>query len=371
MTGRAAIGAESRAQVSGAEARRLAVQVSVSPCLPSSNAVLRSTGLLQLDPLSRVDKAHRLTCLARMDASARSADIDAPLWQDGQAAAFETWVHAVCLVPAADWPLLQIARDNIRRWAGGPPRSLLDEVAVLVRSHPDGATISDIEHPGHRTSGWDWSERKHAVEHMLRSGELVCTTRRASKRVYDLPQRRIPERYLTDTGRSTEELLGAIAAKAIGAMAIATAADVARYYNISAKQAEIGLGNAGLRQVSVEGWNAPAWIDPATSDPPDTAREPVLIGPFDNLIWDRQRTRRVFQFDYMFEAYKPKQKRVYGYYVMALLDNGDLTGRADMRRDLDQLTVLAAYPEPGTDPARFASSLEVARARLEHQLTSR
>jgi len=204
---------------------------------------------------------------------------------------------------------------------------------------------------------------------MLRSGELVCTTRRASKRVYDLPQRRIPQRYLTDTGRSTEELLGAIAAKAIGAMAIATAADVARYYNISAKQAEIGLGNAGLRQVSVEGWNAPAWIDPATSDPPDTAREPVLIGPFDNLIWDRQRTRRVFQFDYTFEAYKPKHKRAYGYYVMALLDNGNLTGRADIRRDLDQVAVLAAYPEPGADPAQFAASLEFARTRLQHQLT--
>src|SRR5262249_38145814 len=162
---------------------------------------------------------------------------------------------------------------------------------------------------------------------------------------------------------STEELLARIAVKAIDAMAIATAGDVARYYNISAKQAELGLGGAGLRQVTVQGWNAPAWIDPATSGPPDTARDPVLIGPFDNLIWDRQRTRRVFQFDYTFEAYKPKQKRAYGYYVMALLDNGDLTGRADMRRDMDQLTVLAAYPETGTDSAQFAASLEFARTR--------
>jgi uncharacterized protein YcaQ len=369
MTAAAAIGAGSRAQISSAEARRLAVYASIGPCRPSSDAVLKSTGLLQLDPLSRVDKAHRLTCLARMDASARAADIDAPLWQDGQAAAFETWVHAVCLVPAADWPLLRIARDNIRRGTGGPPRPLLDEVIALVRSYPDGATISDIEHPGHRTSGWEWSERKHAVEHMLRSGDLVCTARRGSKRVYDLPQRRIPKRYLAETGRSTEELLASIAAKAIGAMAIATAGDVARYYNISTKQAELGLGGAGLRQVTVQGWKAPAWIDPATSGPPDTTRDPVLIGPFDNLIWDRQRTRRVFQFDYTFEAYKPKQKRTYGYYVMALLDNGELTGRADMRGDLDQVTVLASYPEPGTDPAQFVASLESARARLQHQLT--
>ncbi len=336
--------------------------------LTTSHDVLASTGLLQLDPLTRVDKAHRLTCLARMDPSARAADVDPPLWREGSAATFETWVHAVCAVPVEDWPLLRIARDDIRQWDGGPPRSLLDEVRDLVASHPAGATISDIERPGHRTSGWEWSARKHAVEHMLRSGDLVCTTRRGSKRVYDLPERRIPERYLTDASQSPEDLLAAIATKAIDAMGIATTGDVARYYNISVQRAEIGLERAGMRPVEVDGWNAPTWINPATTTVPDLAIDPVLVGPFDNLIWDRQRTRRIFHFDYVFEAYKPKQKRVYGYYVMALLDDARLTGRADLRRDTDRLTVLAQYPEPDTDPGQFAASLKSALTRLERQL---
>ena len=330
--------------------------------------MLRATRLLQLDPLARVDKAHRLTCLARMDASARACDIDAPLWQGGYASAFETWVHAVCLVPVEDWPLLRLARDDIRKWSGGPPKSVLDEVRGLVESFPSGATISDIERDGHRTSGWEWSVRKHAVEHMLRSGELVCTTRRGAKRVYDLPERRIPERYLADSGQPADELLAMIAAKAIGALGIATVGDVARYYNISAGQAEIGLGCAGMQQIPVEGWNTPGWIHPATTSAPDASPNPVLIGPFDNLIWDRRRTRRIFHFDYVFEAYKPKQKRVYGYYVMAVLDNGRLTGRADVRRDADHLNELASYPEPGAEPAQFAASLKTALARLERQL---
>lgn len=251
------------------EARRLAVYASFARPLLSSWEVLRRTGLLQLDPLARVDKAHRLTCLARMDGSARVSGIDAPLWQDGQASAFETWVHAVCLVPVEDWPLLRLARDDIRKRSGGPPEPVLGEVRDLVSSYPSGATISDIERPGHRTSGWEWSARKHAVEHMLRSGDLVCTTRHGAKRVYDLPERRIPERYLADTTRSAEDLLASIAAKAIGAMAIATTGDVARYYNISAARAEIGLRHAGMRQIQVEGWNTPAWIHPATTGAPD------------------------------------------------------------------------------------------------------
>jgi uncharacterized protein len=355
-------------RLSADEARLLAVHASFARPLASSHDVLRSTGLLQLDPLARVDKAHRLTCLARMDASSRAAGIDAPLWHDGPAAAFETWVHAVCVVPVEDWPLLRIARDDIRAQAGGPPRSMLAEVRDLVASHPAGATISDIELPGHRASGWEWSARKHAVEHMLRSGELVCTARRGTKRVYDLPERRIPECYRADTSQPAEYLLAGIATKAIKAMAVATTGDVARYYNISAARAELGLTHAGMRQVEVDGWDAPAWIDPSTTKP-DVSGDPVLVGPFDNLIWDRKRTRRIFGFDYVFEAYKPRHKRAYGYYVMALLDNARLTGRADLRRDAGHLSVLAQFTEPGTDPGQFAAALKSALIRLERQLT--
>lgn len=59
------------------EARRLAVAAALgtSP-LPDSASVLRHLGLLQLDPLSRVAKAHRLTCLARMSAAASVEEVD-------------------------------------------------------------------------------------------------------------------------------------------------------------------------------------------------------------------------------------------------------------------------------------------------------
>jgi uncharacterized protein YcaQ len=371
--------------LSAADARRVVVGASLGRSWPDSGAVLRSTGLLQLDPLTRVDKAHRLTCLARMSGDAPASSIDAPLWRPGQATAFETWVHAVCLVPVEDWPLLRIARDAIRDRGGGPRRILLDEVLQLVASYETGATISEIEQPGNRTAGWAWSQRKHAVEYLLRSGELVCTERRASKRVYDLPGRRIPQHYLADANRPVPELLATIASRAISAMGVATAGDVARYYGISASQAQLGLEKADLRQIEVAGWPEPAWpepawiepawIEPARASQPELAwpsepepAGPVLIGPFDNLIWDRKRTRRVFGFDYVFEAYKPAAKRVYGYYVLGLLDGDEFTGRVDLSREPGQLAVLATHREPATDPARFAAALEAALTRLARQL---
>jgi uncharacterized protein YcaQ len=97
--------------------------------------------------------------------------------------------------------------------------------------------------------------------------------------------------------------------------------------------------------------------------------EPTLIGPFDNLLWDRGRVRRVFGFDYIFEAYKPKDKRVYGYYVLGLLDDFQFIGRVDLRREDSHLTVLGAHAESATEANRFEVSLDKTLERLTRQIT--
>jgi uncharacterized protein YcaQ len=355
--------------VAASEARRLALAASL-PSTPraSSAEVLGHLGLLQLDPLTRVDKAHRLTCLARMSAGTSASAIDGPLWAPGQAAAFEAWVHAVCLVPVGDWPLLRLARERALASPKRPPREILSEVHTLVEASPDGATISQIEQPGNGTRGWDWSERKHATEYMLRTGELASTARRDGKRVFDLPERRVPARLL-DARPAREEILAAMATRSLAALGVATAADIAIYYNITPALAREALQAAGARPAEVQGWDAPAWLPPDTPGPTAMlAREPVLIGPFDNLIWDRDRTRRVFSFDYVFEAYKPQAKRRYGYYVLALVADGAFLGRADIRRDPGTMTVLAGFPEPAVDQDHFKASLDAAVSRLERQL---
>jgi uncharacterized protein YcaQ len=154
-------------------------------------------------------------------------------------------------------------------------------------------------------------------------------------------------------------------------MGVATSGDVARYYNLPIAEACLGLEAAGARPVVVEGWRAVGWISASAGACVDITHEPVLIGPFDNLIWDRERTRRVFWFEYVFEAYKPSAARRYGYYVPAVLDNGRLIGRVDLRRDNDRLTVLAAHPEPEVNTAHFSASMENALKRLEQQLQPR
>lgn len=355
-----------QAELSAAEARRLVVAAQFGPVLlPDARAVLQHLGLLQLDPLRRVAPAHQLTTLARMP-SAHAASIDEALWAQGLAVAYETWVHAACLVPVEDWPLLALARARALRHPHRPPPPVCAAVLDLVARSPSGVTITDIEAGGPGTKGWDWSPAKSAAEHLVRSGELVCTTRRDGKRVYDLPRRRIPAAVL-DTRLEEDEILGELVRRAVTVMGVATTADIATYYNLTAPQVRAGLQVCQPAAVKVECWTELAWTYSSTL-PPDPTREPALIGPFDNLIWDRKRTRRAFGFDYAFEAYKPAAKRRYGYYVLALLDGDTFTGRADLQRVDGQVRILAAHPEPTTDTRHFDHQLTRAVDRLAAQL---
>lgn len=361
------------ADLSAVEARALVVsaQFGRAPAEDSATA-LRRLGLLQLDALRRVDRAHRLTCLARMPADASVEAVDGQLWSAGPARAFETWVHAACLVPVEDWSLLRLARARTANRDDRPPYAVCAEVLAIVGDSEHGVTIRELEATGSRTDGWQWSEQKRAAEHLLWRGELICSERRNDRRIYDLPERRLSPEIL-QTELSREAILETIARRVLAATGIATAQDLAVYYNLTTADAAEALECCGAIQLRVEGWPQPAWTL-RTDLPPSRSQllpEPRLIGPFDNLIWDRDRTRRVHDFDYSFEAYKPAAKRIYGHYVMGVLDtDGRMLGRVDLRRQGKGLDVIRTFPEPGITDARLtagvATAVSVLTAQMQH-----
>jgi len=100
-----------------------------------------------------------------------------------------------------------------------------------------------------------------------------------------------------------------------------------------------GTGNgAGRDRTAASGRDraaASGWADPAAlNQVADRGRHRVtLLSPFDSLVWERKRTRRMFGFEHSLEAYVPKHKRVHGYFTMPLLAGGRLVGRVDPARD--------------------------------------
>ncbi|HUR73457.1 MAG TPA: crosslink repair DNA glycosylase YcaQ family protein [Sporichthya sp.] len=334
------------AALSASDARRLALRAQglLGARPRTTTAVLRTLGAVQLDTISVLARSHELIPYARLGAVGRAA-VEKAFWTG---ACVEYWSHAACILPVEDWPLYAFRRRHFRergiRWHERPPEAVFAE--VRARLAEDGPlTTGDIGGAKKGGPWWDWSGQKIAIEFLLDTGEVVCTRRTGWRRVYDLAERALPAGVLATDTLDDAECHRRLVARAGAAMGIATVADLADYPRISKGAVETVLPDTDLVPVTVEGWKAAAWADPAALAALGARgrHRTTLLSPFDSLIWDRKRTLRMFSFSHALEAYKPAAQRDYGYFTMPLLSGGRLLGRVDPKRVGTTLVAQAAF----------------------------
>jgi uncharacterized protein YcaQ len=317
--------------------------------------MLRRLGAVQLDTISVLARSHELVAYARLGPVPRRR-IERAYWHPGQPSAFEYWSHAACILPLEEWPWYAFRRRALRargkRWHQSHEGTCAEVLARLRAEGPLNAT----QLGGAKAGGpwWDWSDTKIAVEWLLDVGEVICVRRDGWRRVYDLPERVLPAELL-DRDPGDRECLAHLAGVAARALGVVTQADLVDYHrlremtNREARYAELAGESAlaaGLAPVGIEVPARPGagrratstmtagWADPAAlAEAPRGRHRVTLLSPFDSLLWDRKRTRRMFGFEHSLEAYVPKAKRVHGYYAMPLLAGGRLVGRVDPVRE--------------------------------------
>ena len=331
--------------------------------------VFDRVGLIQIDSVNVLSRSHYLPPFARLGAFDH-ADMDALAWGKRKAL-FEYWGHEASLIPMAYQPLLRwrMARaeagvgtySGLARF-GREKRTYIEQVLDEVRRRGP-LSAGELEQAGKGAGGWwGWSDGKRAVEWLFWAGLVTTATRRGFERLYDLPERVLPQSVLdmpTPTVEDAQRGLIEIAARAMG---VATETDLRDYFRMDPVETRARIAELTeegvLVPVQVKGWRKPAWLY-RDAPRPRKVEATALLSPFDNLIWRRERAERMFGFHYRIEIYVPAHKRVHGYYVLPFLQGERLTARCDLKADRQArvLRVQAVHREDHAEPLDIAPAL--------------
>ncbi|TPI39804.1 winged helix-turn-helix domain-containing protein [Mesorhizobium sp. B3-1-9] len=329
--------------------------------------VLSRTGLLQIDSVSAVVRAHYMPLYSRLGPYPLALLDNAAVTR--KRAVFEYWAHEASFLPVETYPLMRwrMLRAEqgdemylgLAKW-GRERKAMIDEIYAQVAERGPIAA-SDIE--GHKGNGgwWGWSEAKHAFEWLFWAGRITTAYRRGFERYYDLPERVLPQAVLDLPVPSVEDAhreLLRISARAHG---IATYGDLRDYFRLApgdTKDRIEELVEAGeLLPVKVESWDKTAYLHKDARFPRRIEAR-ALLAPFDPVVFERTRTEKLFGFRYRIEIYTPAEKRQYGYYVLPFLLGDRIVARVDLRADrpASVLRVHAAFAEAGA-PAETVAQL--------------
>ncbi|MFL5961705.1 MAG: winged helix-turn-helix domain-containing protein [Gaiellaceae bacterium] len=339
-------------------------------------AAIRKLTAVQLDSISAVDRAHRLTIASRIGAFPE--EIVVRLLRDGRV--FEYWAHEASILPIELWPHFRHVMDGGGHW-GSHDRALKQHAdlvePMLDRIRTEGPLASrDFEGRGADEMGgmWNWKPAKMVLDALWDRGVLVIGERRNFQRSYDLAERVIPKRWLEAPVPTEVETLQEWALLAVGARGALTESAIREHWRLRGGRARLQpqldalVADGRLRKVEVDDDGPPFYVLPDVELDGDPA-PPVLVCPFDNLVWDRPLLERLFRFKHVIEVYKKEHQRQYGYYVLPLLAGDRFLGRADLKADRAEgvLRIRKFTPEPKVR-GNVDAKLERAAVRLARVL---
>lgn len=343
--------------------------------------VIDRLSLLQLDSVNVFERAHYMPVFSRIGAYDKSIldDASRPLTETGQQAKLmEYWAHEAAWVKTEDLPLHRFRMDwyrygtDDRRYSRRGWELVQTQHGKLLQWIRDELTtrgpltISEIEHDQNKRKGawWGWSDVKMILEQMFLVGEVVSAGRDKFSRRYALPEQVLTGETLArmlDPKPDYDQILRTLIERAAKAEGVATVKDLADFVRlkierVSPRVQEL-VDSGVLVPMDVQGFKDLAymhrdWQSAATQQELAKAKHVTLLSPFDPLTRNRDRAIRLFDFDYKIEIYVPEPKRVYGYYTLPLLQNGNLVGRIDLKseRKTSQLLVQSAWHELDVKP---------------------
>ncbi|MBR0693884.1 winged helix-turn-helix domain-containing protein [Bradyrhizobium lablabi] len=334
--------------VSNADARRIWLRAqrldTATPFGEGAAAVAAAVdhlGYVQIDTINVIERCHHHILFTRIP-EYRRADLRQA--QTADKSVFEYWTHALSYVPARDirffLPAMKAHKRDGHKWYASVTPTDMRKVMRLIKAGP--LTIRDIEDDVLTEKEHLWQSRKpskRALQLGFYTGVLTISERNGMLKTYELMTRhfgwdRPPK------PASAAETINYLLDRALRSQGIVSLDSIC-HLDAPSKKAVRRLIDARLRRgelvpVAVEGagkqehWARPEALEPAGDGDPGLVH---ILSPFDPLVIQRKRSELFFNYGHRFEAYVPKDKRVFGYFALPVLVGDDIVAAIDLKTD--------------------------------------
>jgi uncharacterized protein len=333
---------QSQARLIWLHAQRLDTPAPFGNGAKATLSAIEHLGYVQIDTINVIERCHHHILWTRIPGYRRAHLRQA---QSVDKSVFEYWTHALSYVPTRDLKFfiadMKQHRKSPSAWYSSVTKEDLRK--VLARIQDGGAlTIRDIDDDILVEKDHAWASRKpskRALQLAFYTGRLTVSERVGMLKTYELIDRHfqwdIPPKAATEA-QTTEYLLDrALRAQGLVSLDSICHLDAKRKPQIR-RAIETRVRRGLLVPVAVEGaGKVEHWASPATlAGIPDTTAEGVhILSPFDPLIIQRKRLRLFFDYEHRFEAYVPREKRVYGYMGLPVLVDDEIVAVLDLKAD--------------------------------------
>ncbi len=332
------------------------------------HGMTRRLGFVQVDAVSAVERCQHHILFAR---NPRYKQAHLVRLIERERRLFENWTHDAAILPVELYPYWRHYFERVKRFEPHPGYARYfaaakpaDVSRALRRIRKEGPLRPrDVDNTKVSWNNDRYSVptvAKVAMELLWRTGKLAVSRRDGREKVYDLAERVVPPAHFKKrVSRST--YVDWACREALKRLGTGTPSQIVHFFDALSRQdveawcrRRLGQDVIQVRPVHADGSTGGAafaltsFVE-AISNAPAAPRGLRLLNPFDPLIHDRQRTRRLFGFDYAIEIWVPARKRKYGYYVLPILEGQRFTGRIDCKvdRKRDELVVLGLWWEAG------------------------
>lgn len=300
---------------------------------------------IQMDPLNVVGTNPELVLQARIK-NFKKIDLQNALYKDR--ILIDGWEKQMSIYETKFFPhFTRVRNDRSMRHISGvlnhykfDLNGLIDDVHEIIKIQ--GPIFSSKIQLGDKKSNrWGSSKASTlAVDYLFHEGSIGVNKRNNTQKEYDLIENLIPNHNEVDPFSEEDEFILWYLKRRMETVGLVYSKSKVHFdglhirnRTVRNKFLEILLDNNFIEKVHVEGIKDVFYIPVCALDVELLLKNTIsFIAPLDNLTWDREILKQLFDFDYIWEVYTPVKKRKYGYYVLPILRGSEFIGRIEFEK---------------------------------------